>query len=60
MQKSECQDYYFLRIAPYMDYRAPYMDLPKRKQIMNAYFKSQFSYSPLTWVMHSRKLACIA
>ena len=22
---------------------APYVDLPKRKQIMNAYFKSQFS-----------------
>ena len=23
---------------------------------MNAFFKSQFSYSPLTWMMHSRKL----
>ena len=33
-----------------------YMDLPKRKQIMNALFKSQFSYSPLTWMMHSKKL----
>ena len=32
---------------------APYMDLPKRKQIMNAFFKSQFSYIPLTWMMHS-------
>ena len=31
------------------------MDLAKRKQIMNAFFKSQFSYSPLTWMMHSRK-----
>ena len=30
--------------------------MPKRKQIMNAFFKSQFSYSPLTWMMHSRKL----
>ena len=28
----------------------------KRKQIMNALFKSQFSYSPLTCMMHSRKL----
>ena len=35
---------------------APYMDLPKRKPIMNAVFKSQFSYSPLTWMMHSRQL----
>ena len=35
---------------------APYMDLTKRKQIMNAFFKSQFSYSPLTRMMHSRKL----
>ena len=25
---------------------APHMDLPKRKQIMNAFFKSRFSYSP--------------
>ena len=32
------------------------MDLAKRKQIMNAFFKSQFSHSPLTWKMHSRKL----
>ena len=23
---------------------------------MNAFFKSQFSYSPLAWMMHSRKL----
>ena len=35
---------------------APYMDLPKRKQIMSAFFKSLFTYSPLTWMMHSRKL----
>ena len=32
------------------------MDLPKRKQIMNAFFKSQFSYSPSIWMMQSRKL----
>ena len=32
------------------------MDLPIRKQIMNAFFKSQFSYSPLTWMMHRWKL----
>ena len=31
------------------------MDLKKRKQIMNVLFKSHFSYSPLTWMMHSRK-----
>ena len=35
---------------------APHMDLPKRKRIMNAFFKSQFMYSPLTWMIHSRKL----
>ena len=34
---------------------APYMDLPERKQIMNAFFKSQVSCSPLTWMIHSRK-----
>ena len=32
------------------------MDLPKKRQIMVAFFERQFSYSPLTWVMtHSRK-----
>ena len=35
---------------------APYMDLLKIKQIISAFFKSQFSYSPLTWMMRSRKL----
>ena len=34
---------------------APYMAFPKRKQIMNAFFKSQFSYSPSIWMMQSRK-----
>ena len=33
------------------------MDLPKIKQIRNAFFKSQFSCSPLTWMMYSRKLS---
>ena len=35
---------------------APNMDVPKREQIINAFFKSQFSYNPLTWMMHSRIL----
>ena len=35
---------------------APYMDSPEKKETMNAFFKSSFSYSPLTWMMHSRKL----
>ena len=34
----------------------PYMELPKRKKVMNVLFKSQFSYRPLTWMMHNRKL----
>ena len=28
----------------------------KRKVLMNAFFTSQFSYCPLTWMLHSRKL----
>ena len=32
---------------------AQYMDLPKRKHIMNAFFKSQFCYRP--WMINSRK-----
>ena len=33
-----------------------YMDLPKRKVLMKAFITSQFSYCPLTWMLHSRKL----
>ena len=35
---------------------APYMDLSKRKYLMNAFFNSQFSYCPLVWMCHSRAL----
>ena len=29
----------------------------KRKVLMNAFFTSKFSYGPLTWMFHSRKLS---
>ena len=32
------------------------MHFQKRKVLMNAFFTSQFSYCPLTWMFHSRKL----
>ena len=32
----------------------PYMNLPKRKILMNAIFNSQFSLCPLIWMFHSR------
>ena len=35
---------------------APFMNVTKRKILMNAFFSAQFSYSPLTWMFHSRKL----
>ena len=31
------------------------MPFQKRKVLMNAFFTSQFSYYPLTWMFHSRK-----
>ena len=31
------------------------MPFQKRKVLMNAFFTSQFSYYPLTWIFHSRK-----
>ena len=31
----------------------PYMNLAKRKILMNAFFNSQFSYCPLIWMYHS-------
>ena len=33
-----------------------YMDLPKMKVLMKAFITSQFSYSSLIWVLHSRTL----
>ena len=35
---------------------SPYMDIPKKRMLFNAFFKSQFSYCPLTWMCHSRRL----
>ena len=32
----------------------PYMNISKRHILMNAFFKSQFSYCPLVWMCHSR------
>ena len=35
---------------------ANHMPFQERKLLMNAFFTSQFSYCPLTWMFHSRKL----
>ena len=35
---------------------APSMNIEKCKILMNAFFNAQFSYCPLTWMFHSRKL----
>ena len=32
------------------------MELPKRRILMNAFFKSQFNYYPGIWMFHSRTL----
>ena len=34
----------------------PKMDFPKKRILLNAFFKSQFSYCPLTWMLRSRSL----
>ena len=34
----------------------PYMELTKRRILMNALFDSQFNYCPLIWMFHSRNL----
>ena len=33
-----------------------YMELPKRRILMNALFKAQFNYCPIVWMFHSRSL----
>ena len=35
---------------------APFLNKRKRKLLMNAFFKSQFSYCSLSWMFHSRTL----
>ena len=32
---------------------APYMNLSKRRIVMNGFFNSQFNYSPLIWMCHN-------
>ena len=32
----------------------PYMNIAKKSILLNAFFKSQFSYCPLVWMCHSR------
>ena len=32
------------------------MNITKRKILINAFFNAQFSYCPLTWMFHTRKL----
>ena len=32
----------------------PYMNIKKRKLLMNSFFSSQFNYCPLVWMCHSR------
>ena len=33
---------------------APYMDLSKRRMVMNAFFNGQFNYCPLIWMCRDR------
>ena len=33
-----------------------YMELPKRRILMNAFFKAEFNYCPIIWMFHSRSL----
>ena len=33
----------------------PYMTLEKKKIVMNSFFNAHFNYSPLFWMLHSRK-----
>ena len=35
---------------------APFMNIEKKKLLMNAFFYAQFSYCPLKWMLHSRKV----
>ena len=34
-----------------------YMELPKRRILMNVFFKAQFNYCPAVWMFHNRSLS---
>ena len=34
----------------------PYMDIAKRRLLMNSFFASQFNYCPLVWMCHHRSV----
>ena len=34
----------------------PFMNISKRRILMNSFFNSQFNYCPLVWVFHSRSI----
>ena len=31
-----------------------YIELPKRRILINAFFKAEFNYGPIIWMFHSR------
>ena len=35
---------------------APFMNVTKKRKLMNAFFKCHFSYCPLVWMYHTRRL----
>ena len=35
---------------------APYMNIAKRRLLMNSFFASQFNYCPLVWMCHHRSV----
>ena len=35
---------------------APFMNISKRRILMNSFFNSQFNYCPLVWMFHSRSI----
>ena len=55
MLKSECKVKGFGQNRTFLEYRKK----KKKKEdhhVMNAFFNAQFSYCPLTWMFHCRKL----
>ena len=39
-----------------LEWIAPFINIKKKKVLMKAFLMAQFSYCPLTWMFHSRKL----
>ena len=56
MQENATKCYILLRKKRVSYCKSIFMNFNQKKKLMNVFFKTQFNYCPVAWVLHSRKL----